>query len=328
MEGERRLAGWTALIAILGGALIAVRYATHRWKQPRIMFLVGAVIERNTDPHNELPLAQVMINATNGRAASECRSDAGGFFQLPVPAGSLPGQRITVVFRHRGFRPLVLSSTVSTDIHVVRMDALPHEVRASREVVIADVRVRYSTNATTVVNVGSVAKTFQVVNLGNVPCRGRSPCSPDGRWKAASRSFSLDAGTGNQFSNVRVSCIAGPCPFTRVQPIHYSRGRSALELRALDWSDTVVYLLQAEVVHSEVSDIIRETYPVIFGDALNFTVPSDAEGISVEAEVGGQPIVFPMGPANILDWADCSANMNGDQSRVYRCELDPGYRFQ
>ena len=50
------------------------------------------------------------------------------------------------------------------------------------------------------------------------------------------------------------------------------------------------YLLQAEVIRRQVSAVIRDTYPVIFGDAMNFTLPMGAEGVSVEAELNGEPI--------------------------------------
>ena len=77
-----------------------------------------------------------------------------------------------------------------------------------------NVRVRYSVKTITEADVGSAVKTFEVANVGDVPCKGHHPCSPDGKWKAALSSASLDAGEGNEFRNARVSCIAGPCPFS------------------------------------------------------------------------------------------------------------------
>src|SRR5260370_42386723 len=75
------------------------------------------------------------------------------------------------------------------------------------------------------------------------------------------------------------------------------------------------------------SDVVRNSYPVIFGDALNFTLPPAAEGVSIQAELNGETIVFPLGPALILSWADCNARINPAQTRAYRCELKPGYRW-
>jgi hypothetical protein len=76
------------------------------------------------------------------------------------------------------------------------------------------------------------------------------------------------------------------------------------------------------------SDIVRQSYPVIFGQTLNFTLPAAAEGVSIEAEINGAPIVFPLGPDLYLSWADCNARVNSDQTKVYRCELKPKYGFR
>jgi len=153
-------------------------------------------------------------------------------------------------------------------------------------------------------------------------------CSPDGKWRAALGSASLDAGTGNQFRSARASCIAGPCPFTKIDSDRFSQGEQTYTVLARDWSDTATFLLEAEVVHPMVSQIVHESYPVIFGEGLNFTLPSTAEGVSIEAELDGQMIVFPLGPELFLSWASCNARVNPDQTKVYRCDLKPGYRFQ
>jgi hypothetical protein len=44
--------------------------------------------------------------------------------------------------------------------------------------------------------------------------------------------------------------------------------------------------------------------------------------------LNGTAIVFPLGPNLFLSWADCNARVNADQTKVYRCELKPGYRFR
>ena len=76
-----------------------------------------------------------------------------------------------------------------------------------------------------------------------------------------------------------------------------------------------------------ISDLVRESYPVILGPTLSFTLPSTAEGPSIEAEVNAQPIVFPLGPDLLLSWAKCTLSISQD-SNVYRCELKPGYKFK
>ena len=49
--------------------------------------------------------------------------------------------------------------------------------------------------------------------------------------------------------------------------------------------------------------------------------------MSIQAELDKNPIVFPLGPALLLSWAGCQMLVDKDQSRLYRCELKPGYRF-
>jgi hypothetical protein len=141
-------------------------------------------------------------------------------------------------------------------------------------------------------------------------------------------SASLEAGEGNQFRNARVSCIGGPCPFTKIDSDDFSQGGRAISVSVRNWSDTTTFLLEAEVVHPMVSDMVRESYPVIFGPALNFTLPSTAEGPSIEAEINGETVIFPLGPDLFLSWANCNVRGNGDQTKAYRCELKPGYRFR
>ena len=90
----------------------------------------------------------------------------------------------------------------------------------------------------------------------------------------------------------------------------------------------MTYLLEAEVVHPMVSDIVRRSYPVIFGRTLDFSLPALSEGPSLEAEVNGESVVFPLGPDLFLSWAQCNMALNRDQTRIYRCQLKPGYRFR
>jgi hypothetical protein len=196
------------------------------------------------------------------------------------------------------------------------------------QVKVGNVRVRYSIKAMTELNVGSAVNTFAVENKGNVPCKGQHPCSPDGKWKAAVGSASLDAGPGNEFRDARVSCIAGPCPFTQIESDRFSQGGRVITASARNWSDTTTFLLEAEVFHPMVSDIIHESYPVIFGNGLNFTLPAAAEGVNMQADIDGQTVIFPIGPSLFLSWAGCNARVNPDQTRVFRCTLRPGYRFQ
>lgn len=161
---------------------------------------------------------------------------------------------------------------------------------------VSNPRIRYSVKSTAEANIGSAVRAFQVVNKGNTPCDNQPPCAPGGKWKATVNSQSIDAGVGNEFRNARVSCIAGPCAFTRVEVENSAQDRRHFNVSVRNWSDTTTFLFEAEVVHPMTSDLIRETYPVIFGRALNFSLPALAEGPSIEAEVGGEAIVFLSDP--------------------------------
>jgi hypothetical protein len=76
------------------------------------------------------------------------------------------------------------------------------------------------------------------------------------------------------------------------------------------------------------SEVIQEAYPVIFGQRLNFSVPGSGEGVSLEAEVNGEALVFPLGPSLCLSWANCTVALDKDHSKSYRCELKDGYDFR
>jgi len=328
MNRGRKIAIYALVITTLAGVLAAVLVAIHK-AQP--ITIKGAVLSQDADPQKQLPIADVQITGTDGSSVSNCKSDSSGLFSLTLRRGLRRRQPVTLQFRHPDYLPLDLNEFVSDQLYLARMVPISHEtqVRSDRlEVAVSNVRVRYSVKTTAEADVGSAVKTFQVVNIGNVFCKGRHPCSPDGKWKAALGSASLDAGEGNEFRNARVSCIAGPCPFARIDFEGLSRGGRNFNVSVRNWSDTTTFLMEAEVVHPMVSDIVRESYPVIFGQALNFSLPPLAEGPSLEAEINGDSIVFPLGPDLFLSWADCHLRVDKDQAEAYRCELKPGYRFR
>jgi hypothetical protein len=164
--------------------------------------------------------------------------------------------------------------------------------------------------------------------MGNVPCRGRPPCSPDGRWAAARTTLPLDAGDGDEFSHVRVLCVAGPCAFTKVESEAFARPTRKITISVLNWSDTTNFLVEADVIRTVVRDAIQQSYPFIVGQTMNFALPPGSEGPSIEADLDGQYIVFPLGPDLILSWATCSIEVSKDGNKIYRCQLKPGYQVQ
>jgi len=317
-------------IGLLLAILMAGAWYGVRVKRRQPVVIRGSVIVQDPDPRKELPVADVEINASNSLGTAHAKSDSSGYFAVTLSSGIRRRQPIVLQFRHPDYVPLDIKEYVSDKLYVTRMIPLRREIRpepSQPQVAVTNVLARYSVKSGTTVNVGSAVRTFQVVNTGNVPCKGQQPCSPDGKWKANIGGLTLDAGDNNEFRNVRASCIAGPCPFTRFENDTFLRGGRTITVSARNWSDTATFLVEAEVFHPMVGDIIRRSHPVIFGQALNFTLPATAEGVSIEADLNGSTIVFPLGPHLLLSWADCNARVTRDQAKVYRCELKPGYRF-
>ena len=313
------------LVAIAGVALVV-----HRLQNQNAS-IEGVTLLQNADAHRQVPISDVLVTAVVRGASVRGRSDAAGFFRLTLPGLIWHSETVDLQFRHAGYQPLDITQPLRDDIYVIRMSALAATTSAAGPVPqtpVKDVRVRYATKATMPVNVGSVARTFEVVNTGNVPCTHGDVCSPDGNWKAAIGGLTLDAGGGHQFRDVRVSCIAGPCPFTRTEPDQVSGGGQLIKLSVRNWSDTATFLVEAEVIQTMLSDIIRNAYPAIFGREMSFTLPPAAQGPSIEADMNGNEIVYPLGPALSLSWADCRLQMAPDRTRLYRCELRSGFRFQ
>ena len=334
-------------ILLVAGAVIGVWFSGVLKTKPLV--LKGAVVTSDADPRRQLPVAGARVSirlsssvppsdisrlfnieSAGPAPLAEATSDNSGYFTLTLPRDIRRGRSISFEVSHASYQELRVNDYVGDQLYVLRMEALRRgsiPQAPGPETTIGNVIVRYSVKNITPANVGSAARTFEVVNKGNVPCNGHGPCSPDGKWKAATGSISLDAGPGNEFHNARASCIAGPCPFTHIDDRQLSAGGPTISVSARDWSDTAVFLVEAEVVHPMISDTVRESHPFVLGRALNFTVPATAEGITLQAELNGATIVFPLGPALILDWADCTAQMDPQKNKAYRCELKPGYRF-
>lgn len=320
------------IVLLLGipGALLWVRHLK------RLTITVeGAVVTSNPDPRKQQPINGVHVTAEYGTSVDHGVSDASGLFSFTFRKLRLLGRHtVKLTFEHPGYQPLTLTVRVFGDITVAALVPIPQPSEITLALVehtpkqtISNLVVRYSIKTATEENVGSIVRTFEVANQGNVPCNGAVLCSPDGKWRAARGTLSVDAGAQNEFRHVRASCIAGPCPFTKIDTSGFDQGGRTIKVSAITWSDTATFLMEAEVVHPMISDLVRNSYPVIFGDALNFTLPPAAEGVSIQADLEGQSIVFPLGPLDILSWANCSERQNRDQTRVYRCVLKPQYRW-
>jgi hypothetical protein len=329
--------------AIGAGAVVAAAVATTlvlRLQQTEELSLVtGAVLADDSDLQKQRPIDEARVSAVAGVSKGTAVSDESGLFRLTLDPAISPEQAMTITVEHPDYLPFEASGVLASKLLLLRMT--PREIGRTEstagkpEVVIANVRVRYAYRATASLEVASAARTFDIVNTPNTPCNNAPPCSPDGRWKATVETFSLDAGANREFRNARVSCLAGPCPFTRVVSDAFSAGGRVIGGSVLNWGDTVTYLVEAEVSQTTGSDLVRHSYPVIFDRFMNFTLPPAAQGPSIEAEVNGEPIVFPLGPQLRLSWATCrldtgvgQADTGRDRARLFRCELKPGYLFK
>jgi hypothetical protein len=323
----RRIAICSAIALTLGVVAVALivirRHAS--------VTLTGVVLRQDRDPRKQLPIPNVKITAAEDAPSAATESDSSGLFRLKLPSGGWRNQPVILTFQHAGYQPVEIMLPMNGELYLARMTPIPAPVPASlspHEIAVQDVRVRYAEQTSSTVNVGSTAKTFTVPNIGNVPCGNQRPCSPDGKWKAALGGITMDAGEGQQFDNARVSCIAGPCPFTKIETGAIPRPGRTITVAVRNWSDTATFLVEAEVTRAMPGDAIRQAYPAIYGLAMSFTLPSTAEGPSIQADLDGAEIVFPLGPTLQLSWADCSLQVDADQTKLYRCELKPGYRFR
>ena len=338
MTRQQKAVTWTAAIAMaLAASAVGVRTLTrgslHAILSP--LTLTGAVLRQDTDPWKQTPLANVGVTALDGSLLVQGTSDSSGLFRLTIRRGVYTGRFLKLKFKHVGYEPLEMTVTSAADkLYIVRLHPVAASLRLDRVnppakiLSVKDVRVRYLFKDQTTINVGTLAKQFDVPNVGNVPCQNRQPCSPDGTWKAADKLLPLDAEPGNEFQNMRVSCIAGPCPFTKVRPDDMPHSARKVEVSVLNWSDTAGFLVEADVTRTMATDVLHYSYPFIVGQSMNFALPDGSQGVSVEASIDGQAIVFPLGPSAILSWAVCSVEIPKGRNRIFRCELKAGYRFE
>jgi hypothetical protein len=323
------------IVAAAGAVVVVVIFVRFGHWSPGLITVQGSVIRKDTDPRRELPIAGAIVTVSDGVTTSTTKSDASGFFKLSFQERVWPSEEVNLSFRDSDYRPLDLRFLVGLRSSLKRLIVAQLEPLApsagpvGKLSAVSNIRIRYSVNYRAQTNIGTRVETFQVVNLGNVACQQQYPCSPDGVWKASTGSMTLDAGADNEFRSVRASCFAGPCPFTRIDSSGYARGGRVITVSALDWSDTATFLVEAEVFHDTTDSNVRESYPVIYGRVMHFTLPSNQEGVSIEAEIDGAPMVFPLGSDLYTSWATCSsrAGAEGENSTAFQCELKPGYRF-
>ncbi len=328
---RRRLVGILIAAVVLGAAAALTIVLVQRSRPRQPLHLTGVVLRDDPDPSKQVPVPGATIEAVSGPSTAVAKSDTAGFFKIDFEPSWERDRRIALTFSHDGYQSFESGGWRNGQICVARM--MPIErvipvVSKQPRIAITNVRVRYSIKATTTTNVGGIANPFEARNIGSVPCDGAPTCSPDGKWRATLNSQVFDAGVGNEFQNARLSCIAGPCPFSRVTSENLEQPGQIIRVSVLNWSDTVTYFLEAERARTAVANIVRYLYPFITGQAMNFTLPAGSEGPSIEADLGASEIVFPLGPTLRLSWATCSATPAADRTTQFRCDLKDGFEFR
>jgi len=300
------------------------------FRPKELRVLTGAVLQLDPAPGRQLPIASAEITLADGLSMGAATSDPTGLFHLRLRPGVRIGQMVRLRLNHPAYRPMAIDEYVQDRLYVIRMVPASHQAAIPGDPVklVADVRVRYAGRTEITENTGSAAKVFEVVNVGDIPCARHSPCSPDGKWKAAMGGTALDAGENSEFHDARVSCIAGPCPFTKIENDSFSAGGRQISVSVRNWSDTTSFLLEAEVSHIASHEGSLVSFPVIFGRTMSFTLPASSRGPSIEANVSGESMVYPVGPMARLSWANCEVTGAKNRTKLYRCELKPGYSFK
>lgn len=329
--------GLIAVVATTAAIILSFPRA-WRWR-PGMFTIQGAVIRADKDTRRQLPIPGVTVTVWDGISSSMTQSDSNGYYKITFRERVWPSEQVTLSFRSpeyksRDMQLLVGPNNKPNQLFVAALDPVNAEVAAPSQpnkpaTAVSNIRIRYTVNTAVQRNVGTAVRTFEIENKANVPCQEHYPCSPDGLWKAATASTTLDAGANNVFRNVRASCFAGPCPFTRIDTGGFSQGGRTITASALAWSDSATFLVEAEVFHNLNESSVRESYPVIFGRVMHFTLPAEQEGLCIEAEINGAAMVFPLGPDLYTSWATCQARAGtgGQSSTTFQCELKPGYRF-
>ena len=325
------VAGVAVLVAVV---VAAYQQIAHRGE---INSLTGVVLADAADPGKQFPVENAKVTVSglprSPLAAGTATSNSSGLFHLPLRFVHAR-DTITLELRCPGYRPLDLTQLAANKLYVIRMMPVASTGENSGQpptpvvATLSNLRVRYAMESPDTVNVGSAVRVFQVANTGDVPCNHQGPCSPDGKWKAAVGGASLDAGEGNEFRDARVSCIAGPCPFTSITMDGFSRGGQTISVSVKTWSDSVTFLMEAEVARTMVTNAIFQSFPAISPPSMDFTLPSTAEGPSIEAELNGSEVVFPLGPDLDLSWATCHLKVTTGRNKLYHCELKPGFQFK
>ena len=173
-------------------------------------------------------------------------------------------------------------------------------------------------------------KTFQIQIMGNIPCNG-STLFPGRQMEGGNQFRVPGCGRGKRFPKCQGFLYCGPLPFhaeliMTAFPREGATSRSPCAIGRIRPHSC----FRRRCSDPQISDLVRMTYPIILGTSLNFTLPPTAEGPSVEAELNGENIIFPLGPDPCFELGrlQCQRAKGNNGQKFYRCELNAGYQFQ
>jgi hypothetical protein len=138
---------WTIVVF---GILAAVSTAILVYRRLPVV-LRGAVLQADSDPNKQLPLADVEITAIGSSSHASSKSNPAGFFRLTLPKGLHSHQPVTLQFRRKDYEPLDLNDFIGDKVYVVRMVPIHQDVNSAShpESAVSNTRRRYSLKTTT-----------------------------------------------------------------------------------------------------------------------------------------------------------------------------------
>jgi len=242
---------WVAVIGSLGvviAAAIALIPQLHQSvpppPPPEPMVIQGVVMRDEANPEKRFPISSVRVISTDGLASAPTTTGTDGLFKLTLKPEAKNGLSISLNFQHPDYQEKDVTQVIGESVPYIFYLWPSQYTRvepAGQAWMGRFLRVADPPEI--------VSKTFQIRNRGSVRCNNRPPCSPDGKWKAAIETASIDAGPGKIFASGRAQCIAGPCPWTSVETKGFPQlGQPTLTVSVRNWSDTVTYRLSGEAV--------------------------------------------------------------------------------
>ncbi|MGH9562609.1 MAG: hypothetical protein ACRD3S_14245, partial [Terracidiphilus sp.] len=171
---SRKILAW--VVVLIAAAVFLLIYGHRHWR-PQWSELRGAVVRSSPDVRKQQPIGDVVVTATYGDSTVTTHSDPSGYFGIAIPT-VLPGQTVLLNFKHPGYKMLSLPVMIrfrSSLRQLVVADMVPIAAEMPVEPstagkAVSNIRVRYTVNTESAENVGSEARTFEIVNDGNIPC--------------------------------------------------------------------------------------------------------------------------------------------------------------